>query len=404
MSTPSPTTGNQCYGVASWSQHGAWYAPEACYGDKPQTPLTLKALRKVTFSPTLAREAVKSGEVRPDRLDGLTGLGNNNVTAELAGELSYNTYDDFFEALLCGTWTGDVVHAGIKRRSFYLWEKFNDIQKNRETSGIEINTLSMSVGINTKVELTWGMTGTNLDYPSAIPSDYTFGVPTTGETADTFTGVITVKGTQVAVITSIELSVDNGIEPLHVLFAKVAKRSSINPIGVSGTMGAYFDDDSLLKMFINGDRFETEFTLNMDGGKYTFRLPNCIFTEGNTETGAGNIPINLSFVADHDETSPLYITRASFATPAFTTQPTDQTVTDGDDVTFTVAADHATEYRWEKSIASGVWSTIQGETGTTLTFTTAASDNGNKYRAVAINHNAIPPLEVASNEATLTVS
>ncbi|MDQ2838411.1 MAG: putative Ig domain-containing protein [Actinomycetota bacterium] len=74
--------------------------------------------------------------------------------------------------------------------------------------------------------------------------------------------------------------------------------------------------------------------------------------------------------------------------PAITTNPSDQTVNPGTSVTFTAAASGVPTptVQWQRSTNGGAsFTNIAGATSTSYTFTTAAGDNGNLYRAVFTN-------------------
>jgi Immunoglobulin I-set domain len=89
--------------------------------------------------------------------------------------------------------------------------------------------------------------------------------------------------------------------------------------------------------------------------------------------------------------------------PYITTQPVNQTVTAGQTATFMVAAagSPAPTVQWQVSTDSGVtFNNLSGATSTTLSFTTAISQNGNKYRAMFTNTAG----SVNSSAATLTVN
>jgi hypothetical protein len=76
------------------------------------------------------------------------------------------------------------------------------------------------------------------------------------------------------------------------------------------------------------------------------------------------------------------------AYPTITTQPTNQTVTAGQTATFTAAATGSPTptVQWQVSTDGGVtFSNISGATSTTLSLTTALSQNGYRYRAVFTN-------------------
>ncbi len=89
--------------------------------------------------------------------------------------------------------------------------------------------------------------------------------------------------------------------------------------------------------------------------------------------------------------------------PYITTQPVNQTVNAGQTATFTAAATGSPTptAQWQVSTDGGVtFSNLSGATSTTLSFTTVASQTGNKYRVVFTNTAG----SVNSSAATLTVN
>jgi len=93
------------------------------------------------------------------------------------------------------------------------------------------------------------------------------------------------------------------------------------------------------------------------------------------------------------------------ATAAITTQPpASTTVCVGNPVTFTISAtgDAPLTYQWQVSTNGGTsWTNIAGATTNSYTFTTAAGDNGNKYRAYV---NGACSSSDTSSAATLTTT
>ena len=89
--------------------------------------------------------------------------------------------------------------------------------------------------------------------------------------------------------------------------------------------------------------------------------------------------------------------------PAVTTQPASKAVNEGQPVTFTAAANGtpAPTVQWQVSTDGGnTFNDVLGAMSTTYTFTTAAGDNGNQYRAAFTNVVGT----VDSNPATLTLN
>ena len=98
------------------------------------------------------------------------------------------------------------------------------------------------------------------------------------------------------------------------------------------------------------------------------------------------------------------LTVTAAVAPAFTTQPSDVSIAEGQNAQFTVAVTGTPTptLQWQLSINGGSsWTNINGATGTVLDVTGAAlADDGRQYRAVATNSVGAVP----SNAATLTVT
>ena len=91
------------------------------------------------------------------------------------------------------------------------------------------------------------------------------------------------------------------------------------------------------------------------------------------------------------------------AAPSITSQPTNQTVTYGNNATFTTAAG-SSNVQWQSSTDGASWVNVSGATSTTLTITQpSVSQSGTQYRAV-FSSTCSPTQTATSNAATLTVN
>jgi hypothetical protein len=79
------------------------YVAEAVFGSTPVSA-AFQRVRDVSFSVNLQKEAYQSEERRSDRMRQDVRHGYRSVTGDIAGELSQQSWDDFIEALLGGTW------------------------------------------------------------------------------------------------------------------------------------------------------------------------------------------------------------------------------------------------------------------------------------------------------------
>lgn len=91
----------------------------------------------------------------------------------------------------------------------------------------------------------------------------------------------------------------------------------------------------------------------------------------------------------------------SIPLPTINGQPSNVTVRDGQQATFTVTAIGATSYQWQRSDDGISFSNISGATANSYTFTTVRStDNGDRFRCICTNTQG----SVTSTSATLTVN
>jgi N-acetylneuraminic acid mutarotase len=152
----------------------------------------------------------------------------------------------------------------------------------------------------------------------------------------------------------------------------------------SGTVNVTLNGVTQAATLGSGDTFSTTFTTSsLAAGAYTVTYA---YVPGDTDFTALNA------------TSTLYVG----AKPAVTLNPRSQTVTAGNSVTFTTAATGtpAPKVQWQVSTDGGrTYTNISGATSATLTFTTIASENLYKYRAVFTNALGT----VTTSTATLTV-
>lgn len=297
--------------IAQGSRHQMAYVEETVYGVTPATPV-FKPLRHTGTSLALTKETLQSNEVRADRQIACFQHGNKQTGGDLSVEFSYGTFDDFLEACLGGTWATDTpiagtdqLLAGVERRSFTIERFFSDITQYHRFRGSEINSLSLTVEPNAQVTGSFTVVGKGLTTDTAQIAGATYPAPTTTCPFNSFSGTINEGGAPVSVITSLQLSVENGLEPQFVVGSDEVLESSIGRSNVTGTVAAFFEDSTLLDKFINETGSSIDLTLvDADGNQYMINLPNIKYSGGNTDvSGDGPITIDLPFQALFDPVS-----------------------------------------------------------------------------------------------------
>lgn len=293
--------------MADGSRHSMAQALETVYGELPATP-AFKAIRHNSTTLATAINTIQSEELRDDRNQTDLRHGTRSVGGEIVSELSFGSLDDQLEALLCGTWDNNVLVNGVVRRSFSLFRNFKDIESSKlpyfTYVGCEYNTMTLSISTEAIVTVNFGIVGANqLEPSSTVPTGATFGDPSTTEPMDSFSGSIKEGGVESAVVTEIELSIENGIAPRYVVGSKKSIKQSIGKFKVSGTLTAYFEDATLIGKYLREEASSLEITVTdgMPDNQYTFLLPKIKFTGGQPDVGGeGPITLSMPFTASYD--------------------------------------------------------------------------------------------------------
>lgn len=303
--------------IATGSKHTLHYVEESTYGVTPTTPV-FKPLCITAVSLGMTKDGIGAGCLRADRQVKDLRHGNRQIGGDVNSELEYGTFDDMLEAAFMGTWTANVLKAGITRRSF-TFERFFDVgtDEYHRYTGSEVNTLNISVAPNAMVTTTLGIIGKDLDSANLTSqvAGATYDAPSTNSPFDSFTGTINEGGSPVAVVTQIDLNLENGIEPAFVIGSQTTIEPSDGKSRLSGTLTAYYENKDIYEKFLNETASSISFSLVDPAGNTTqFDMSNIKYTGGNPDvSGDGPVTVAMEFTALYDVTdqSQIVITRTT---------------------------------------------------------------------------------------------
>ena len=284
--------------IATGSRHNLSYVLETTFGTTPTNP-SFTPIRHTGTTLGLSKDSIESEELREDRQVAHYRHGNKSVTGDVNFELSYGGLDDLLQATLCGTWATNVLLAGTTRRSFTVERHHQDIGKFLRSTGCQFNTMSLSVAPNSMVTGSFGVIGSGFSSSGAALTNATYSAESTTAPFDSFTGAITEGGSAIAIITALELNIDNGMEALYVVGSSDTLLPSIGKSMVTGSVTAYFENTTLMDKFVNETTSALQFTLtDAAGNDYIFLLPKVKYNSGNPEvSGPGAITLTLDFVS-----------------------------------------------------------------------------------------------------------
>jgi hypothetical protein len=306
--------------IATGARHNLSYKVEAQYGTAPAGPY--QELRHTGTTLGLSKDAIESEELRDDRQVAHFRHGTKSVGGDINFELSYGSFDDLLEGVLCGTWAADVdeqgsasvgvdtLEPGTTPRSFTFERHHTDIDQALKMTGCQLSSMSISVAPNSMVTGSFSILGKDM---TVSATETATDAANANEPFDGFTGSITEGGSAIAVVTALEMTIDNGLEATYVIGDDTTLQSPLGKSMVTGSITAYFEDATLINKFINETSSSLEFVLqDLAGNQYTFGFPNVKYNSGNPEVGGpGQVTVSLDFVALYDATtsSQLYIKR-----------------------------------------------------------------------------------------------
>lgn len=291
--------------IASAARHGMAYVLEDAKnpGVTPVAP-AMRALRHTSCDLNLSRDSFKSAELRTDRQINDVRTGTDKIAGSIGFEPSWGEYDDLLEACLAGTWADDVLKCGVVERSMTIERAFTDIGQYVRYRGCYVNKMSLSLQPNAmitgKFEFVGLAGGTALE-PLAAENKPSC----TGRPYDSYRGELREAGETIAVVTGIELELDNGIQPQFVLFQRAAPFVTWGLSTVTGSMTAFFEDVRLIQKFLDETPTSLQFRVGFpDEGQYRITLPAIRYTGAdNPVEQDGPVSLSMPFSAVLDPVS-----------------------------------------------------------------------------------------------------
>lgn len=300
--------------MADGSRHSMAFIEESTYGTTPATP-TLSPLCHTGTTLALSKNTLESQKLRNDRQISDFRHGAYQVGGDISFELQYADFDAILEAVLCGTWTSDTpivgtdqLKAGTTRRSFTIERYFSDIQTADKPyhrfTGCEFASMSLSVAPDAMITGSFTVVGQGQDLDTVAITGSSYDTETGNAPLDSFSGTLKENGSTIAVITEIQLNLENGIDPRFVVGSQETIRPAIGRSNCSGQITAYFENSTLLDKFINETESSIDFTLpDLDGNELKFILPRVKYNGGQPDvSGEGPITLSMPFQALRDET------------------------------------------------------------------------------------------------------
>lgn len=295
------------------------FIAETVFGTTPATP-TFKTLRTTRASGLRTnKQTVTSDEIRADRnVSGLIQTAQS-ASGEYPVEMSYGSFDDFLDAVLCGTWATNVLKNGIARKSFTVEEtrEMGATDSFSRFTGVMINTFSMDLRAGERVTGSFGVMGQKETLASAIVTGATYTPANTEPILNATSNVasLTIPNVSTPRVSSLSLNVDNGLRERRYIGSLYSDEFGLGRCQVTGQLEIFFNDPDAYQAVLDHGSGALSFTIGAaPNKKYTFSLPKVVFGDGNIPAGGNtdDVMITLPFTAVYDGTAAcqIQITRA----------------------------------------------------------------------------------------------
>lgn len=293
---------------------------EVVFGTTPASPVFANQ-KHSTESLSLTINEVLDDSKTDTRQYNYTMQGTRSVQGSIDGPLDHDNYGMLLESALFSNWASDnSLSLGETRVSLSI-EKATDNGAYFLYKGVVVNSFSItSSAADATATVSFDVLGLSEDTgsSSASGSPYTSIVDTLPFTS--CGGVLLENGSPLAQVSSVSVTVDNGITPEYYWGNCNVGDLVTGRAEVTGTLEVFFNDLVLYNKFKNGTATSLEFTLTngaAGGNKtYTFSMPNIRYTAGDlpSNSGSDSMILSLTFRALYDTAnseSGLSITRSA---------------------------------------------------------------------------------------------
>lgn len=240
--------------------------------------------------------------------------GNNDVSGDVVVPVDYTAFGYWLKALFGAPSTGAVSgKEGYYKHvfkidddmpSFTIEKAFPGITKYIRDNGCKASKLSVSVGGDGELTATVSVMGAKESIEASTMG--TTPVIAGFDRADNFEASLKVGDTEMAIATSFSIDIDAGLDGDTYCIGSKGYRTAIceGLVTASGTMEAFFKDDTYLAMAENDAETSLELVLTQDDMSLSFKFPEAKFAKTSPSIeGPAGIKQSLNYNAYYEDNS-----------------------------------------------------------------------------------------------------
>ena len=294
--------------------------PEVTIGTTPATP-TYQTMRFLSAKPMAGKQVDVPDEIRADgNVSSIVDVGRSG-SLTVRSLLSYGTFDKWFERLMRGAWSTNVLVNGVTPSAGSIELTYDHVgsKSYHRYKGCRVNTLDMVLESKKSITADWGLKAlTVVDADTAIISGATYTAATTTPVMNAANDVATLSITGVTnapKVQKLAIKIDSGLYDNDIVGQRDPYSHGIGIIKVSGSITTLFESNDFYQAMLNHDDITLSTTIGAaSGSKYTILLPKFKLLDGGAEVGGNGkaVIFDVPFQGYYDATTggTMKITRA----------------------------------------------------------------------------------------------
>ena len=228
-----------------------------------------------THSLDLTTTRIQSSMITSDRMPSVDRHGQRSVSGDITVEMRPADYDWLLEGALFSAFASDILNTGTTVKSFSIQDAALDITQFRTFEGVMVNTMAMTLAPDALTTATFGLVGQDMAQAATAPAGSSYTAYSTNEPFDSFSGTISEGGSPIALVNSLDFTLNNNLSQTYVLGSNVTPQMEFGMSTLEGSMTIYYQDAALITKFLA----ETESSLSIvlddrvAGKTYTLLMP-----------------------------------------------------------------------------------------------------------------------------------
>lgn len=287
------------------------YIKEVTFGVTPAG--NFKELPFTSHSLNASKTRVSGTDITGDRMLSVDRHGNKRTGGDIVIDLRDADLDELLELAMFNTWDTspvagpDILKTGTTLQSVSIEDAARDINQFRVFSGQAVSSMGVSIAPDQMVTATFSFLGKDVVVSG---TGKTVDAHTGAQPFDAYSGDISIgdvaSATANGTVSSINFTVDNGLNPLFVIGENTTPQLEYGDATVTGTAAFYFESDAIMNRFLNEVESELIVSVNDPTGlnEYTFGFPRIKINSADVPVaGSGTRLVTCEFVALKDSTT-----------------------------------------------------------------------------------------------------